>query len=273
MQLGTDVLGPRMGIVDTAKRQLKALQDRTIPQRVVFHHVPKCGGTSAGRALRKRYVLSQATVKPEESFRAFEMFTGRTDREAMLVDVLDLREQMMLYLLLDDVRCLSLHVRFSQAAHAAFADRYKFVTLLRDPVARFISHYNWSYQRPGAFGRIEEPLDAFLDTDRARLMGATYGEYFSGLPVGSDFTSASAVDAAVANLSRMDVVGRLDDLQAFEDDLRNALGVRIKLGHENRKGTIRPAHQTEVTPELRARIEEICAPDIAIWTRVTGGAA
>ncbi len=261
-----------MGIVDTAKRQLRALQDRTIPQRVVFHHVPKCGGTSAGRALRKRYLLSQATVKPEESFRAFEMFTGRTDRQAMLVDVLDLREQMMLYLLADDVRCVSLHVRFSAAAHAAFSDRYKFVTLLRDPVARFISHYDWSYQRPSAFGRIDEPLDAFLETDRARSLGATYGEYFSGLPVGADFASAEAVEAAIANLGKLDVVGRLDELAGFEADLRTALGVRIKLGHENRKGAARPAHKTEITPDQRARIQALCAPDIAIWTRVTGQA-
>ncbi|MEY1556947.1 sulfotransferase family 2 domain-containing protein [Yoonia sp. R2331] len=259
-----------MGIVDTAKRQLKALQDRTIPQRVVFHHVPKCGGTSAGRALRKRYLLSQATVKPEESFRAFEMFTGRTDREAMLVDVLDLREQMMLYLMAEDVRCVSLHVRFSKTAHDHFADRYKFVTLLREPVARFISHYNWSYQRDGAFGRIDEPLEAFLDTPRARQMGATYGEYFSAQPVGSDFASDASVAAAVANLKKMDVVGRLDDLPGFEAQLRGALGVRIKLGHENRKGAARPAHDTTITPELRARIATLCAPDISIWKSVTG---
>ncbi len=273
MQLGTQPQGPKMGIVDTAKRQLRALQDRTIPQRVVFHHVPKCGGTSAGRALRKRYVLSQATVKPEESFRAYQMFTGRTDREAMLVDVLDLREQMMLYLLADDVRCVSLHVRFSQVAHDHFAERYKFVTLLRDPVARFISHYNWSYQRPGAFGRIEEPLDAFLETDRARLLGATYGEYFSGLPVGADFTGAEAVEAAVANLQKLDVVGRLDDLVGFEAGLRGALGVRIKLGHENKKGAARADHRTEISPQQQARITELCAPDIAIWDRVMGPAA
>ena len=126
-----------MGTIDIAKGALQRARDSLLPAPVVFHHVPKCGGTSVGRAIRRRYLLSQATVKPEESYRAFAAFTGRSDRDAMLRDVLDLREQMMLYHLFDGVRCLSLHVRFSEAAFDRFGERYRFVTLLRDPVDHF----------------------------------------------------------------------------------------------------------------------------------------
>ena len=87
-----------MGMISVAKLAHNKLLNVFVPQRVVFHHVPKCGGTSVGRALRKRYLLSQSTVTPESSFRAFEAFTQGTDRQQMLVDVLDLREQMMLHL-------------------------------------------------------------------------------------------------------------------------------------------------------------------------------
>ena len=258
-----------MGLVDHAKALRKTAAERLHAQRVVFHHVPKCGGTSVGRALRKRYLLSQATIVSESSFRALEAFVGGGDREALLVDVLDLREQMLLYHLFEDVRCVSAHVRFSAAAHAPFAGRYKFVTILREPVARFWSHYHWSHGKPHAHARIEEPFEAFLETERARRLGASYAEYFRGLPKDADFRSGEAIDAAVANLGRFDAVGRLDDLPAFEEGLRRVLRVRIRVGHENRG---RPSEERSAAdrPDLRARTAELCAPDLAIWRRVTG---
>jgi hypothetical protein len=254
-------------VIDRLKALRTGAVDRLLPQRFVFHHVPKCGGTSVGRALRKRYVLSQGTVTPEESFRAFETFSGRTDREQMLVDVLDLREQMLLYLMHSDVRGIAAHVRFSEAAHARFANRYKFATILRDPVARFLSHYNWSHGNDGAHARIEEGFDAFLETDRARRLGATYVEYYAGLPKEADLTADEAIARAVANLTRFDIVGRLDDLEGFVRSVRKELGVTVRIGHENKArapgGGIRKA---DLSPEQLDRVETLCAPDIAVWT-------
>lgn len=261
-----------MGVVDTGKGVLHRLREWHIPQRVVFHHVPKCGGTSVGRALRRRYLLSQATIKPEESYRAFEAFTGRNDRGQMMVDVLDLREQMMLYLLYEDVRCVSLHVRFSEVAYERFKDRYKFITILRSPVERFISNYFWSHGKIGAHGCIDEEFDAFLETERARRLGASYSEFYSGLPVSTDFASDKAVARAIHNLRRFDLVGRLDDLGTFENGLKSALGVKLKIGHENRMKTSKTKARRDITPQQRSKVEELCKPDTAIWEHVAGSA-
>ncbi|TFL16374.1 sulfotransferase family 2 domain-containing protein [Jannaschia formosa] len=260
-----------MGIVDVAKSMRRSVLDRALPQRFVFHHVPKCGGTSVGRALRKRYLLSQATVTPESSFRAFETFTGRSDRERMLVDVLDLREQMLLYLMYEDVRCISLHVRFSKAAYETFRDRYRFVTILRDPVVRFVSHFNWSYGKVGVHGRIEEPLEEFLGTARARQMGSSYGEYFSGLPSDADFGSAEAVERATQNLAHFSVVGRLEDLDGFRTQLSDALGIRVRIGHENRgRAGSKSLRVDDLSPEIQDEIRRLCAPDIAVYQAAFG---
>jgi len=253
-----------VNIVDLARSAHSKLTDVLIPQRVVFHHVPKCGGTSVARALRRRYFLSQATVTPEASFRAFEAFTGRADREQMLIDVLDLREQMMLNLLFEDIRCVSLHVRFSEVAHANFSSSYKFVSILREPVGRFISHYYWSYGKPQAHARIEEDFEEFLETERAQRLGATYVEYYSGLQKDSDMRASNAANMAIANLRRFDVVGRLDDLQDFEAQVYNQLGVKIVIGHENKNRA--PGNGSAlISPELREKVVDICAPDIAVW--------
>jgi hypothetical protein len=257
-----------MGYIDRLKITKNRLDDWLMPQRVVFHHVPKCGGTSVGRALRKRYILSQATVLPEESFRAFEAFTGRNDREGMLVDVLDLREQMLLYLLYSGVRCISLHVRFSHIAHQRFRDQYKFITVLREPVSRFISHYIWSHAKPAAHGRIEEDFDCFLETERARRLGAIYVEFFSGLPKDADMAAPESVAAAIANLAKFDVIGRLDDLPSVQDELQKELGLNIKIGHENKMHQSRSQAAIGTTPDLRAKVERLCAPDIEVWKTV-----
>lgn len=260
-----------MDAIGRIRKLNQAFLDRTAPQRFVFHHVPKCGGTSVARALRRRYLTSQATVKPEPSFRAFQTFTGRTDTERMLVDVIDLRKQMMLYLLYDDIRCISLHVPFSTVAHREFRHRYKFITILREPVSRFISHYNWSSRRPGAHGHIDQDFDTFLNSERARRMGAEYVEIFADFPNDADIRAPGAVAAAIANLKKLDVVGRLDDLTGFSDALKRELGIRIRIGHENKahKGDDAVA-APDLTEDHRKAIHGICAPDIAVWRALFG---
>ena len=223
-----------MGAVDWAKAVRRSAADAVIPQRFVFHHIPKCGGTSVGRALRRRCLLSQATISPEASYRAFELFSTRNDREQMLIDVLDFREQMLLYLMFEDVRGISAHVRFSEHAYDKFSGRYKFITVLRHPVERFISNYFWSAGKPEAHGRIEEDLGAFLETDRARRLGATLVEYLCGLPKEVAPHSDEAVAAAAGNLAKFDVVGDIADVADLELKLREALGFRVSIGHENK---------------------------------------
>ena len=231
----------------------------------LFSPCSKCGGTSVGRALRKRYLLSQSTVTPESSFRAFEAFTQGTDRQQMLVDVLDLREQMMLHLLFEDIRCVSLHVVLVKLPIIISPKINKFVTVLREPVSRFISHYFWSFGKPHAHARIDENFEDFLETEHAQRLGSTYGEFYSGLSKNSDMRSDSAVDAAIENLRRFDAVGRLDDLGDFETQLRSELGVKISIGHENKNKSATRGDRFEITPELMDRVVELCAPDIAVW--------
>lgn len=245
--------------------------DRTAPQRIVFHHVAKCGGTSVARALRRRYLTSQATVKPEPSFRAFRTFAGRHDTEQMLVDVIDLRKQIMLYLMHDDVRCVSLHVPFSDAAYREFHDRYKFITILREPVARFLSHYNYSRRRAGAHAHIDMDFDSFLYSERALRLGAQFVECFADLPNDADVRTPEAIGGAIANLRKFDVVGRLDDLPAFGDALKRELGIRIRIGHENKAGaSANPVRAADLTAEQLRRVDDLCAPDSTVWQAIFG---
>lgn len=253
---------------------LERFHSRTVeylhPVRVVFHHVPKCGGTSVGRALRLRYLLSQETILPEASFRAFAAFSNPPDHEQALVDVLDLREQMLLYLLFQDVRCISAHVRFSNVAYRMFHDRYRFITILRDPVSRFLSHYRWNLRNPADHAHLNVPFEEFLEGPRAQRLGAMYVEYFGGLPIDADIRSEDAIRLAIQNLRNFDVVGRLDRLDEFRAQIKEKLGVRLKIGHENENRSGKLGELSDLAPRMREKLMEICAPDVAVWNSVSG---
>ena len=129
-----------------------------------------------------------------------------------------------------------------------------------------------SHGRSHAHARIEEGLEQFLETDMARRLGASYVEYYAGLPARADITSAAAISSAIANLGRFDLVGRLDRLEAFEQGLRQVLGTRLKVGHENRMKPSVDAARQPITPAMRQRIEQLCAPDLAVWEALAGPA-
>lgn len=100
-------------------------------------------------------------------------------------------------------------------------------------------------------------------------MGAEFVEIFADLPVDADLRTPDAIDRAVQHLAGFDIVGRLDDLDGFVRAIRQTLGVRVRVGHEN-KTTKAASTVTKATlPDAqRAQVEDICAPDIQVWNRV-----
>lgn len=228
---------------------------------IVFHHAPKCGGTSVGRALRRAYLLSQGTVTPAESQKAFDAVQ---DGSRPGSHVSELREMMLLYMLYSGTRCVSAHIPFSNTAFDRFADKYRFVTILRHPVDRFISNYHWSHRHPGGVAHIPETLEEYVGTDRARQMGATYARYFCGKP-GAEFSSAH-VDAAVANLRRMHLVGFLDQVGEFQKALQALTGRGIRIGKENVGSG--GGREAIMAGPLGKQITDACAVDLAVWDAV-----
>lgn len=250
-----------MSLIDTVRSGVGRARKRLHPNRIVFHHVPKCGGTSVGRAIRKRFLLSQATVLPEATYRAEEMLDREADYATLLTRAENLRERMFLYHMAAGVDCVSAHVRFSDAGWAAYGDDAKFVTVLREPVARFVSHYRWSHGRPGAHGHIADDFKIFLASPAAKQLGAFYTYFFSGLPADADMTTPEALELAKANLAKFHVVGFLDDTPNFEAAIKAKVGVKIRIGHENKARAPKPTEDAELGDIINA----VTAPDQAFF--------
>ena len=246
--------------VDRLKELHRCATDALAGHRIVFHHVPKCGGTSIGRALRRAYFLSQGTVKPIESARAFE--TARRGGTPPC-NIFEMREMMLLYLMHCDTRCIAAHIPFSDAAFDKFAGRYAFVTMLRDPVDRMISKFYYNMRRANVRGPEAELFDDYVARERAKGNGSTFVRYFTGNPAQGEGTPAN-VDAAVRNLHRLNFVGFLDEVPGFESALKTLTGRRIKIGREN-VGRARRADSYLMSDEARAKIEALCSADLDVW--------
>lgn len=225
--------------------------------RMVFHHVPKCGGTSVAQALRLRYAFSFAGFPSMPLYRTVEALHPGIDplRRARLVD--QLQEQFLLYYLFNDVRCVSGHVPFSNLAYERFTPSYKFVTTLREPVSLMISHYFFQSERPADLWSSTMDIDAYLETAEAREFGAVYSYFFNGLPRDADAHSSAAVEQAKSNLRRFDVVGLVDDMAGFQNRLRERVGVRLRIGYANRSKASPSDRSSVVTPETRRKMAEL----------------
>jgi hypothetical protein len=243
---------------------VQGLADRLYRRGLVFHHVPKCGGTSVGVAIRRHYALSQAGILPGASFRAAEQMCASDDVMATLRHAKALREQMLLYHLFTGVWCVSAHVRFSDTAFREFQATHGFVTILREPIARYLSHYHYSVGRDSHVS-IDLPLEAFIETEQGRSYGAMYCDYLASLDPQADFATDAAVRAAIANLDKFAVVGFLDDLEGFAAGIRREFGFRPRIGHRNRNEAVPADDQRGLSAALRKRIEAVCAPDLEIF--------
>ena len=229
---------------------------------LVYIHVPKCGGSSFGAALRLRYFYSQATINLVQSDAAVVALHPQARGEDRIIADYDQRARDLAHLMTRGVRCISGHVRYDGDVHTR-AD-YAFVTMLRDPVERFVSHYHYLQRRHPDPAR-PGTLKGFLDTEDAARIASQYLFYFSGHSQNRAPNLPRAIRVAQAALSRFDLVGDLSDSAGFARDLRRLTGGPLPWLHRNRAPAV-----PSVPPDLTARITSLCAPDIAIYQSATG---
>ncbi|PCI42976.1 MAG: hypothetical protein COB49_12975 [Alphaproteobacteria bacterium] len=241
---------------------------------IVYIHVPKCGGSSFGAALRARYFYSQATIDLARSAAAvaeltLELTPGITGAARILADY-DQRRRDLQRLMASGVRCISGHVRYDAGLRGTgqttgqttgSAPDYAFITLLRDPVDRFVSHYHYLQRRHPDPTR-PNSLAGFLTCKDAPRIASQYLFYFGGQQQDQNQSADQnrAIDTAKLALAQFDLVGDLSNPAAFTKGLRHLTGGLVPWVHRNRAPS-----PTLVPPELRAQITALCAADIAIY--------
>jgi len=237
--------------------------DRLLGKRLAFYHVPKCAGTSVSRSLRTRYFLSQHSVGAPLTF--------STSKRVLNDNTQALRSFRMAlfdYLIEKDYYFVGGHVPLCRPTFDKFRAGRSFITVLREPVARFISEFTYNY-KTGTYSSVEVSLDDFLRTHEAVQYGSRYVEYFCGE---KDFTRPDErlADQAKGNLELFGVVGSVEDMKTFRENIKHELGVSVRFGRENTSSSRARGLAEEIDQDALGKIRDICAYDIEIYRHVIG---
>lgn len=247
-----------------------------LKEKMFFSHIPKCGGVSINKAITECYLTLDITkdrnlVQPSgkatiDLARKSVEETGSTFDLANDYLALKLREDLLLYYLCqEDVKYVHGHLPFSAKAHQYFSDKYAFVTVLRDPVKRWISSYFYNRYKKNAHRKIETDIKPYMKSEFGKSRGYAYVKFVGGYNKEGDYTSEQALTRAKENLHKFTVVGFLEYKQDFINQFEEQFGRRLKIGHSNQSPASEALRRSIVTKEIEEEIREICKPDIEIY--------
>lgn len=242
------------------RRRLASMLRPTIKANIFFLHIPKCGGTSIGRAIGEHFPAHRSfSLPPETSARAAALARR---------DTLDFRRDLLLFAFAE-LRggYIRGHFPFSLTAWTEFHEQWQFITILRHPVRRWLSSYFFSRFRSHnrRSTMITEDLEDFLETPRAASMGCAYVRTLSEGAVATATAYQAQIDEAIANLEKFDLVGTLEHLPDFTAQLQQTFRVRPAIGRRNESPLTRSRQRELVTPEIMSRAERLCEPDMQVY--------
>ncbi|SIT06272.1 Sulfotransferase family protein [Roseivivax lentus] len=228
-------------------------------RRVVYIHVPKCGGSSFGAALRMRAFFSQTTIDIAATRKAALAQDPNLRGTALIRADYALREQALTRAILRGTKVIAAHALDAPDLRLGPGRSHLWVTLLRDPVTRFASHYHYLQRRHPDPARAPS-LEAFSEGPDALRIGSQCLFYFSGDWARPGLDLAPQLDRARQALDAYDLVGRLEDAAPFRCDLARAVGTPLPFLTRNRA-----AAPFVLSAALRRRIEAVCTADLELF--------
>ncbi|WP_420935763.1 sulfotransferase family 2 domain-containing protein [Alteromonas sp. A081] len=233
--------------------------------RFVFTHVPKCAGSSLSSALLDglyspliKHSHLTVGIDGELALKASEI-TGIYDQKIRQVHIAT-------YLASNKKVFVSGHCYATPALVQAFKENWNFITVLREPIDRFISEYVYNTYKKESWKKNTLTIDEYIAKDRMLKSGMTYARFFSGLDFQDIKNSPDfAVDLAIDNLKNYYKVGFLENLQVWVDELNSEFDAKIKINHSNSSPNKPIVAEIYNDPSKIQRIRELCQIDLRIY--------
>lgn len=216
--------------------------------------------------MRTKYFLSEHAIAAPGTADVVYKQNGYEDREcvAYFDSLRALRIDFLHYLLWKDTYYAGGHVPFNNLIHDEFKSYYKFVTVLRHPVDRYISEYFYNYNR-NHHAKVNLSIPEYMESVTGQRNAFKLCEYLCGDRTFSVEKIDKHLMNSKVNLSKFDVIGFTDNMDSFKRQLKQTLGRSIGVGRENKRTVSSRKIDELVTPSLKDRITHMCAKDIELY--------
>ena len=230
-----------------------------------YCHVPKCAGVSLSRALRDQLFAASA----ESCFR-IDLRAARQAAETFSFGMMEAREFLLAYnLSLKKNRYGSGHVFCRPRLIHRFAGEWSFVTILRNPVDRWISEYVYNKHKQSNWFKCTLDPESYLASRTAVISGRSYLRYFSSIPDNYEGDLNEFIDEAVTNLMRFSVIGTLENLDRWAEFFRERFDCRLSVRHLNASPKPEVVSAFRGSESTMKRVRELCHADLQVYERIS----
>lgn len=244
--------------VGEVTKEIRYLDASSRPKRILFDHLPKCGGSTLVAYLDDHYPQRKIfRIKGDDVRASVAEFQRRPKKKRLLYELIRGH-------------------RADKLIKLVHPDIIK-ITMLRDPIERIISHYYYVKRQPSHYlhSKMKEGNWGLRDYV---LMGSESSEelmnwyvcHFSGMT--NDEVARNQGDAvrkALDSVTRKyDVVGFLDDFPSFIEQLRRRAGLRHVYNDIRVNVTRNRPNREDLTPETIRAVEELNLADIDFYEQV-----
>ncbi len=227
------------------------------PKKILFNHLPKCGGSSLNTYLGTQYPENKIfAIEGSDPRKSVDLFKTLSQEERYSYDLITGHNANEL---LDYVHpdCLK-------------------ITVFRDPIHRIVSHYYYAKDTKDHYlhSKINElklNLEQYATLNLSDELRNYYTTHFSGLTISDAEKNPedSVTKALEFVLERYNLMGVLDEFETFITKLKNQ--AQFKEEYENQRVNVtkdRPSINN-ISPSTIRKLEEVNFLDVAFYKKIT----